>query len=449
MKVKNWTPQSWQAKPIKQQPTYEDTEILRKVEARLSKAPALIYPHEAIILKQELAKVARGEAFLLQGGDCAESFAEFSEANVMDYFRIVLQMTVALMYGAGKPVVKVGRIAGQFSKPRSDNMEEISGVKLPSYRGDMVNGIAFNAEARRADPQNLIRAYEQSGITLNYLRSLAHGGFASLARIEEWNVQFIQGKAQKKLFQEIIKEINSTLGFIDACGLPLSETRRLNTADFYVSHEALLLNYEEALTRQHSRDGKYYDCSAHMVWIGDRTRDLKGAHIEYMRGIANPIAVKVGPSMQKKELLKLIDVLDPENEAGRLTLISRMGADKVEELLPPLVEAVKKAGKKVIWSCDPMHGNTVKSNTGYKTRHFDKVLSEVKKFFAVHKAAGTYAGGIHIEMTGQDVTECLGGTQAISEIKLKDRYHTHCDPRLNGLQSLELALLVAQELQKV
>ncbi len=443
-----WTPDSWRALPIKQQPEYPDAAALRSVEGSLSGVPPLVSPEEVRMLKKELARAVTGDAFLLQGGDCAESFAEFSEVNLRRFFRVLIQMTIALMYGAGSPVVKVGRIAGQFSKPRSDGMEKQGDVCLPSYRGDMVNGMDFDATARVPDPQRLMQVYYQSAATLNFLRSLARSGYAALPRVAKWNMDFVGASPQGKHFNQIVERINDCLDFITATGLNLDNMEELSEASFYTSHEALLLGYESSLTRQDKTDGKWYATSAHMLWIGDRTRDPEEAHVEFLRGVANPIGCKVGPSMKPDVLLKLIDVLNPENEAGRLTLISRMGSTKVGEFLPPLVRAVKEAGKNVVWSCDPMHGNTIKSPNGYKTRKFTDILAEVRQFFAIHKAEGTHAGGVHFEMTGQDVTECLGGAQAISELELSDRYHTHCDPRLNASQSLELAFLIAETLKK-
>lgn len=448
MKNNNWTIDSWREFPIKQQPEYKDTIHLRAVEGKLASFPPLTSPSETRALKRELADVAVGKAFLLQGGDCAESFAEFNEKNLRDFFRVMLQMTMALMYGAGWPVVKVGRIAGQFSKPRSDNMEKIGDVELPSYRGDMVNAMEFEADGRRADPDRLLRAYYQGAATLNFLRTLARGGYASLKQINRWNMEFVNSSSQGTRFGELVTQINECLGFIQACRLPLDEVEQFSEASFFTSHEALLLGYESSLTRFDATDEKYYACAAHMLWIGDRTRNPDEAHVEFLRGVANPIGCKVGPSTTIDGLLKLIDTLNPENEAGRLTLISRMGAGKVGEILPPLVKAVKDAGKTVVWACDPMHGNTIKSPNGYKTRKFNDILGEVRNFFEVHKAEGTIAGGVHFEMTGQDVTECLGGAQAISELNLSDRYHTHCDPRLNASQSLELAFLIAETIKK-
>jgi 3-deoxy-7-phosphoheptulonate synthase len=443
-----WTLDSWREKPIKQQPDYPDKTKVSAVEAELKRLPALVSPSETRALKKELALAANHKAFVLQGGDCAESFAEFSEANLRNYMRVMLQMTMALMYGAGCPVVKIGRVAGQFAKPRSEPVEIKEGVSLPAYRGDMVNGMEFDESGRIPDPERLLKVYYQGAATLNFLRSLAKGGYAGLKQINHWNNQFIKQSPQGKRFEDLVGQISESVRFIEACGIPLDETEQFSEAKFYTSHEALLLNYDAALTRIDETDGKHYACGAHMLWIGDRTRSPDEAHVEFLRGVANPIAFKVGPSMQRDNLLRLIEILNPENEAGRLTLISRMGAGKVEEHLPPLVRAVKEAGANVVWSCDPMHGNTIKSPNGFKTRKFTDILAEVRNFFNVHEAEGTYAGGVHFEMTGQDVTECLGGAQAISEINLSDRYHTHCDPRLNGSQALELAFLIAEMLKK-
>lgn len=443
-----WTIDSWRDFPIKQQPNYKDADALKTVENTLKGMPSLASAEESRRLKRELADAAYGKAFLLQGGDCAESFAEFSEDNLRNFFKVLLQMTMALMYGASCPVVKVGRIAGQFAKPRSDDMEKQGGVELPSYRGDMVNGMEFDEVSRLPDPERLLRAYSQGAATLNFLRTLARGGYSSLGQINQWNAEFLESTAQAKRFGELIARINECIGFIHACRLPLDNVKEFAEASFFTSHEALLLNYESNLTRRDESDGKWYAGSAHMLWVGDRTRDLDGAHIEYLRGIANPIGMKVGPSMDPANLIKIIDTLNPENEAGRLTLISRMGSGKISQHLPQLIRAVQEAGKTVVWSCDPMHGNTIKSPNGYKTRKFTDILSEVRQFFAIHKDEGSFAGGVHFEMTGQDVTECLGGAQAISELNLSDRYHTHCDPRLNGSQSLELAFLIAETLKQ-
>ncbi|MDB2414276.1 3-deoxy-7-phosphoheptulonate synthase class II [Rickettsiales bacterium] len=444
---KEWQIDSWKKLPIKQQPNYPDKEALQKVEEELAGKVPLVHYHEINSLKKKLADVANGKAFLLQGGDCAESFAEHSDANLRKYLRVMLQMTVALMYGAGKPVVKVGRIAGQFAKPRSADTEVIDGQERASYRGDMVNGIDFDDESRVPDPKRLIKAYNQSASTLNYLRALTNGGYASLQNVTQWNNEFITESPQKKLFQDLAGRIEESLAFMEAFGLNPENVDQINQADFYTSHEGLLLNYEQALTRKNRHTNEYFCGSAHMLWIGDRTRAIDEAHVEFMRGIINPVGMKVGPTMNPDDLIRIIDVLNPENEAGKLTLISRMGADNVGKILPPLLRKVKSEGRNVIWSSDPMHGNTIKSPNGYKTRPFNKILAEVKSVFDIHKSEGTYAGGIHIEMTGQNVTECVGGAQAISEVNLKDRYHTHCDPRLNASQSIELAFLLAEELR--
>jgi 3-deoxy-7-phosphoheptulonate synthase len=445
--AQTWNPQSWRSKSIRQVPDYPDPEALAEVEATLSGYPPLVFAGEARRLRDGLGKVAEGQAFLLQGGDCAESFAEFHPNNIRDTFKVLLQMAIVLTFGASCPVVKVGRLAGQFAKPRSTPTEVQDGVELPSYRGDIVNGIAFEAGAREPDPQRLIRAYNQSAATLNLLRAFAQGGFADLHKVHQWNQEFVAASPQGRRYEQLAARIDETLAFMEACGLTPDKVPELRETEFYTSHEALLLWYEEALTRQDSLTGKWYDCSAHMLWIGDRTRGLDEAHVEFLRGVENPIGMKCGPTMEADDLLRLIDRLNPENDPGRLTLIARMGADKVEEHLPPLIRAVAREGRRVIWSCDPMHGNTIKSGNGYKTRPFDRVLAEVKNFFAAHRAEGSYAGGVHFEMTGQDVTECIGGAQAISEEALGDRYHTHCDPRLNASQSLELAFLISEALK--
>lgn len=444
----NWTPQSWRDKPIQQQPQYPDEQVVTRVEGELAKMPGLVSPAESRNLKQELGQVARGEAFLLQGGDCAESFAEFNEANLRSYIRVMLQMTMALMHGAGSPVVKVGRIAGQFAKPRSAPTEKMGTETLPSYRGDMVNGMGFTEAERIPDPERLLKVYYQGTATLNFLGKLTRGGYAGLKQLSHWNREFIQNSPQGKRFEELVERIGESVSFIEACGIPLDTMEEFSEARFYTSHEALLLGYEAALTRRDELDGRWYDNSAHMLWIGNRTRDPNEAHVEFLSGVANPIGMKVGPGMDIGELLRLIDILNPQDEAGRLTLISRMGQEHIAEELPPLVRAVKEAGRTVVWSCDPMHGNTIKSPSGTKTRKFTDILSEVRQFFAVHQAEGTIAGGVHFEMTGQDVTECLGGAQAISELNLNDRYHTHCDPRLNASQALELAFLISEMLKQ-
>ncbi len=447
--TQNWSPNSWRNFPIKQQPTYENSEKLVLAESKLSKFPPLVSFDEIEKLKSELADVADGKAFLLQGGDCAESFSEFSHDNLKSFFRTIMQMTIALMYGLKKPIVKVGRIAGQYAKPRSQGDETIDGVTLPSYRGDIINGIEFEKDTRISDPNRLVESYFYSSASLNYLRSLALGGYGNLEKVNKWNEEFVHSLNSKKNTEEVIGGISNILDFMKACGLDSKSLPQLTTASFFTSHEALLLNYEEAFTKEEKDSKKFYDLSAHMLWIGDRTRNLDEAHVEFMRGIANPVAFKVGPSITKDDLLRLLEILNPSDEKGKITLISRMGKDGVTKFLPPLVEAVKASGRSVIWSCDPMHGNTIKSSNGYKTRKFDDILSEIKSFFEIHHSLGTYAGGVHFEMTGQDVTECLGGNQKIEEINLSDRYHTHCDPRLNSSQSVELAFVVAQELKKL
>jgi 3-deoxy-7-phosphoheptulonate synthase len=443
-----WTPESWQSKPIKQVPTYPDAGKAADVEKRLGAFPPLVFAGEARSLKKALGEAANGNAFLLQGGDCAESFAEFHPDNIRDTFRVLLQMAVVLTFGAGCPVVKVGRMAGQFAKPRSADTETIDGVELPSYRGDSVNGSEFTEEARIPDPERLVHSYNQSASTLNLLRAFAQGGYADLNKVHQWNLGFVADSPLGERYQGLADRLDETLSFMAACGVTSATTPQIRETDFYTAHEALLLNYEQAMTRIDSTSGDWYDTSAHMLWIGDRTRQLDGAHVEFMRGIANPIAIKAGPTTEESEFLKLIDILNPENEAGRMTVITRMGADKVEELLPPLIRAVEREGKKLVWVCDPMHANTIKSSSGYKTRPVDRVMQEVRGFFNVHKSEGTHAGGVHFEMTGQDVTECTGGAQAITDANLGDRYHTHCDPRLNAKQALELAFLLAEILKQ-
>ncbi len=446
--VATWSPQSWRDKPIRQVPTYPDAAALADVEAKLASYPPLVFAGEARLLRAQLAKVAQGDAFLLQGGDCAEAFADFRANNIRDTFRVLLQMAVVLTFGAACPVVKVGRMAGQFAKPRSADTEVIDGVELPSYRGDIINDIAFTPESRIPDPQRMIQAYNQAAATLNLLRAFAQGGFADLHKVHGWNLEFVSGSPQGERYEALAQRIDETMAFMAACGLTPETATQLRETDFFTSHEALLLPYEQALTRVDSLTGRSYDCSAHFLWIGDRTRKADEAHVEFLRGVENPLGLKCGPSMDPDDLLRLIEVLNPKNDAGRLTLIARMGHEQVEEKLPALVRAVKREGFQVVWSCDPMHGNTIKSSTGFKTRPFDRILSEVRGFFAVHKAEGTYAGGVHFEMTGQDVTECLGGAQAISEDGLSARYHTYCDPRLNASQALELAFLIAEQLKE-
>ena len=445
--AQSWKPHSWQDKPIRQVPTYSDQAKLDRVLTQLKSHPPLVFAGEARSLQAALCQVAEGKAFLLQGGDCAESFAEFHPDNIRDTLRVLLQMAVVLTFAAGVPVVKVGRIAGQFAKPRSDDNETINGVTLPSYRGDNINGGDFTPEARIPDPQRLLQANAQSAATLNLLRAFAQGGFADLARVHQWTLEFVATSPQGMRYERLAGRIGEALAFMAACGVTSTSVSQLAQTDLYTSHEALLLPYEEALTRVDSLTGDWYDCSTHLPWIGERTRQLDGAHVAFCQGIKNPVGVKVGPTMTADEVIRLIDALNPENEAGRLTLITRMGADKVGAVLPGLVRAVEREGRIVVWSCDPMHGNTIKAEGGYKTRPFDRILAEVRAFFDVHRAEGTHAGGIHVEMTGQDVTECVGGAQAISEAHLGDRYHTQCDPRLNGSQALELAFLLAEELK--
>ncbi len=443
-----WTPSSWRSKPILQQPDWPDKAKLEDVEGRLSRFPPLVFAGEARRLKENLARVAEGKAFLLQGGDCAESFAEFHPDNIRDTFRVLLQMAVVLTYGAACPVIKVGRMAGQFAKPRSDDFETRDGVSLPSYRGDMINGMDFTTEARTPDPERMIQAFSQAAATLNLLRAFAQGGFADLHRVHRWNLGFVEKSPEGQRYQELADRLADTLGFMAACGLTSETTPQIRETDFFTSHEALLMGYEQAMTRVDSLTGEWYDCSAHMLWVGDRTRQADNAQVEFLRGVKNPLGMKCGPSLQPDDLLRNIDLLNPENEPGRLTLIVRLGADDVVKKLPPLIRAVEREGRTVVWSCDPMHANIVKSANGYKTRHVDRVLAEVRGFFEVHQAEGTYAGGVHLEMTGQDVTECVGGAQAITETGLADRYHTHCDPRLNASQALELAFVLADMLKK-
>jgi len=445
---KSWSIESWRNLPIKQVPTYPDAQAVKAVEQELGSYPPLVFAGEARALKEKLGDVAEGNAFLLQGGDCAESFKEFHPNNIRDTFKVMLQMAVVLTYGAACPVVKVGRMAGQFAKPRSSDTETINGVELPSYRGDVVNGIEFTEEARIPDPQRQIRAYNQSAATLNLLRAFAQGGFADLTKIHRWNLSFVDGSPAGERYSKMTTQIDEAVAFMEACGITAESAPQLRETDFYTSHEALLLGYEQALTRQDSLTGEWYDCSAHMLWIGDRTRQADHAHVEFLRGVKNPIGMKCGPTMDEDDLIRLIDILNPQNEAGRLTLIARMGADNVFDNLPRLVKRVKAEGRKVVWSCDPMHGNTIKASSGYKTRPFDAILAEVKNFFDVHKAEGTHAGGVHFEMTGTDVTECIGGAREVTEDALSDRYHTHCDPRLNGGQALELAFLIAEMIKK-
>ncbi len=447
--VKDWNPSSWRAKQARQMPQYPDSAALEAVENELRMMPPLVFAGEARNLQRELEKVAQGQAFLLQGGDCAESFAEFGANKIRDTFRAILQMAVVLTYAGSMPVVKVGRIAGQFAKPRSSDTETQGDVTLPSYRGDNINALEFSEEGRKPDPQRLLRSYHQAAATLNLLRAFSKGGFADLGRVHGWNLDFVEGSPLGERYQDLADRISDALGFMAACGVTSETVPALRETSFYTSHEALLLPYEEALTRTDSLTGEWYDTSAHMLWIGARTHQEDGAQIEYVRGIKNPLGMKCGPEMSPDELIRLIDMLNPENTPGRLTLIARMGHEHVTEKLAPLVRKVKDEGRHVVWSCDPMHGNTVKSSSGYKTRRFEHILAEMKGFFAVHADQGTHPGGVHFELTGQNVTECVGGADAITDEDLSDRYHTHCDPRLNANQALELAFLIADELKAI
>ena len=445
--AKDWNPQSWTGAEARHHPAYAEPESVARVTETLGRFPPLVFAGEARALKADLAQVAAGKRFLLQGGDCAESFAEFHPNNIRDTFRVLLQMAVVLTFASKQPVVKVGRMAGQFAKPRSAPTETIDGVELPSYLGDIINGIEFEPATRRNDPERMLRAYSQSAATLNLLRAFSTGGYANLRQVHRWTLDHIGNSPWGERFADMADRIGEALDFMAACGVDPQTVPQLQGTSFYTSHEALLLPYEQALTRQDSLTGDWYDCSAHMLWIGDRTRFEGSAHVEFLRGVGNPIGMKCGPSLSPDALLRLLDVLNPAREAGRITLIARFGHDKVEAGLPPLVRAVQAEGHSVVWSCDPMHGNVIKTDTGYKTRPFERILAEVRGFFAVHRAEGTHAGGIHVEMTGQDVTECTGGLVDITNADLADRYHTHCDPRLNGAQSIELAFLLAEMLK--
>ena len=442
-----WTPDSWRKFPVVQMPDYPDQEKLKTVETRLAGFPPLVFAGEARKLKKSLARVAEGRGFLLQGGDCAESFAEHSADNIRDFFRVFLQMAVVLTFAGKQPVVKVGRIAGQFAKPRSTPTEVIDGVEYPIYRGDIVNAPEATMEGRVPDPERQIMAYRQSAATLNLLRAFAQGGYADLHNVHRWNLGFIDKSPAGEKYKALADRISETLGFMEACGITPESTPQLRTTDFYTSHEALLLGYEQAMTRVDSTSGDWYDTSAHMLWIGDRTRQLDGAHVEFMRGIKNPIGLKCGPSLKSDELLKLIDILNPQNTPGRLTLIGRFGSELAAEHWPKLIRTVAREGRHVVWSCDPMHGNTIKSASGYKTRPVERILKEVQTFFAAHHAEGTHPGSVHFEMTGRDVTECTGGAVAITDADLASRYDTACDPRLNASQVLELGFLIAESLK--
>jgi 3-deoxy-7-phosphoheptulonate synthase len=446
--VSQWTPDSWREKPILQQPHYNDLAALKEVEAIIANYPPLVFAEETRQLYKQLGEVCQGKGFLLQGGDCAESFDEFNAPKIRDTFKVILQMAVVMTFAGRSPVTKVARMAGQYAKPRSGDFETIDGVSLPSYRGDIINSFEFTKEAREPDPTRMLDAYHRSASTLNLLRAFAQGGLADLHQVNRWNMAFLENNPLKERYQDLATRIEDTLGFMDVIGLNSQNTSALHETSLYTSHEALLLNYEQALTRIDTLTGLPYNCSAHMLWIGERTRQLDHAHVEFFKGINNPIGVKVGPTMQEDELITLIDALNPENSPGRLTLITRMGADNLAQNLPRLLRRVKQEGRNVVWSSDPMHGNTFKASSGYKTRNFDAILKEIKQFFDVHSAEGTHAGGIHLEMTGQHVTECTGGAYQISDDDLAQAYKTQCDPRLNADQVLEMAFLVADHLKQ-
>ena len=440
-----WKPNSWRNYPVVQMPTYPDESKVNSVEAKLSFKPPLVFAGEVQALKKSLALVEKGNAFILQGGDCAESFSQFSANGIRDTFKVLLQMAVILTYGSSIPIIKIGRIAGQFAKPRSSDVEIIDGIELPSYRGDMINDMEFNKTARQPDPQRLIDGYEQSAATLNLIRAFAQGGMANLEKVHEWTLGFLNDTPETDKYREIANRISESLNFMKACGLTSSSVPQLRETDFFTSHEALLLNYEEALTREDTITAEkgWYATSAHLLWVGDRTRQFDHGHIEYLSGIQNPVGIKCGPSLEKDDLIRLLDKVNPNNETGKVVLICRMGSEKVNEHLPKLIKNIKANGKNVTWCCDPMHGNTIKASNGYKTRRVAEILNEVNNFFLVHKSEGTLPGGVHFEMTGSNVTECLGGANEVKESDLGSRYHTHCDPRLNGSQSLELAFLVS------
>lgn len=446
--MKQWQPDSWREFPILQQPTYPNEGELKFVEDELKRFPPLVFAEETRQLFSQLANVSQGKGFLLQGGDCAESFSEFNAPKIRDTFKVILQMAIVMTFAGRVPVTKVARMAGQYAKPRSADLETIDGVSLPSYRGDIINSFEFTPESRIPNPNRMVDAYHRAAATLNLLRAFAQGGLADLHKVNKWNMTFVENNPLKERYQDMSRRIQDTLAFMEVIGVNSNNTASLHETSLFTSHEALLLNYEQALTRVDTLTGKWYNCSAHMLWIGERTRQLDHAHVEFFRGIHNPVGVKVGPSMTGDELITLIDALNPENEAGRLTLITRMGADNLEQNLPALLRRVKEEGRHVVWSSDPMHGNTKKASSGYKTRNFDDILREIQQFFAAHDAEGTHAGGVHLEMTGQHVTECTGGAYQISEADLAQCYETQCDPRLNADQVLELAFLVADHLKK-
>ncbi|BBB30631.1 class II 3-deoxy-7-phosphoheptulonate synthase [Neptunomonas japonica] len=442
-----WTPNSWRNKPIVQQPAYADADKVRQVEQQLSDFPPLVFAGEIRSLHKKLEQVSQGKAFLLQGGDCAETFTEFNANKIRDTFKVLLQMAVVMTFAGSVPVIKVGRMAGQFAKPRSSDTETKDGVTLPTYRGDIINDNAFTSEARVPDPERLLKAYNQSAATLNLLRAFAQGGFADLHQVHRWNLGFVEQSPLGEKYQHMADQIDQTLAFMEACGIHAENTSQINETAVYTSHEALLLGYEQALTRQDSISQDWYDCSAHMLWIGDRTRQADHAHVEFLRGVQNPIGIKVGPTTAPDDLIHLLDILNPNNLPGRITLIARMGAKQITEKLAPLVRTVKSEGRHVVWSSDPMHGNTITATSGYKTRSVDAILAEIQGFFAVHRAEGTHAGGVHLEMTGNNVTECIGGAFQITEEGLAHQYDTFCDPRLNGEQALELAFMITDTMK--
>ena len=446
-----WNPNTWRNYPVVQMPKYINQKSLSSVEAKLSLKPPLVFAGEVQALKRSLHLVEKGEAFILQGGDCAESFTQFSANGIRDTFKVLLQMAVILTFGSSMPIIKIGRIAGQFAKPRSSNIEVLNGVELPSYRGDMINDMEFNKASREPDPHRLIEGYEQSAATLNLIRAFAQGGMADLAKVHEWTLGFLADTPETTKYQEVADRISESLNFMKACGLTSDTASQLRETEFYTSHEALLLNYEEALTREDTITAEkgWYSTSAHLLWVGDRTRQHDHGHIEFLSGIQNPVGIKCGPSLEPDDLIRLIEKINPENDTGKVVLICRMGSEKVFDHLPKLIKKIQSEGKKVIWCCDPMHGNTIKASNGYKTRKVSQILSEVDNFFNVHKTEGSYPGGVHFEMTGSNVTECLGGANEVKESDLGSRYHTHCDPRLNGSQSLELAFLISDLLKKI
>ncbi|WP_411368966.1 class II 3-deoxy-7-phosphoheptulonate synthase [Pseudidiomarina salilacus] len=444
----HWSARSWREKPIQQQPNYTDKAQLQQVEQQLKTFPPLVFAEEIRSLRAQLSKVSQGHGFLLQGGDCAESFADFNAPKIRDTFKVILQMAIVMTFAGSCPVTKVARMAGQYAKPRSSDEETIDGISLPSYRGDIINGSDFTELARVPDPQRMLQAYHHSAATLNLLRAFAQGGLADLHKVHKWNMSFVAANPLKEKYLEVAEQIQSALKFMEVVGITAQTNATIHETQLFTSHEALLLPYEEALTRTDTLTGLPYDCSAHMVWIGERTRQLDHAHVEFMRGIHNPIGVKIGSTTTPDQLIALLDALNPHNEPGRMTLITRMGADKLAEAMPALVRRVKAEGRHVVWSSDPMHGNTVKAENGLKTRNFGAIHQELRQFFAVHQAEGTYPGGVHLEMTGEDVTECTGGAYQISEQDLTQRYRTQCDPRLNADQVLELAFLVADSLRE-